>query len=227
MTAACTAIQPPAARAGWRRRSAARGRRPRALIQDCSPSSVGSPPAGQDFFRPRSICTRADRLSDANGRRCFHSVSSSTSSAPVGRLLGGVGELQVRPLRRGVRDRLRVGDDDLGALQRIWAATLSAGESRTSSLSGLNAAPRTAMRRPTIEPSHTSRARSTIRDPAPHVDRVDLAQEGQSLVDAELAGARHERPDVLGQAAAAEAQAGVEELAADPGVVADRVGQLR
>jgi hypothetical protein len=40
-------------------------------------------------------------------------------------------------------------------------------------------------------------------------------------------GAGHERPDVLGQAAAAEAQAGVEEPAADPGVVAQRLAQQR
>ena len=61
---------------------------------------------------------------------------------------------------------------------------------------------------------------------AAHVDVVDLAEEGQRLVDAELAGARHERADVLGQAAAAEAEAGVEELAADAVVVADGVGEL-
>ena len=61
---------------------------------------------------------------------------------------------------------------------------------------------------------------------AAHVDRVDLAQEGQRLVGAELAGAGHEGADVLGQAAAAEAEAGVEELAADAVVVAERVGEL-
>ena len=45
-------------------------------------------------------------------------------------------------------------------------------------------------------------------------------QERQRLVDAELAGPGHERADVLGQAAAAEAEPGVQEPAADPGVVA-------
>ena len=45
----------------------------------------------------------------------------------------------------------------------ICAATLSAGESRTSSECGLNATPSTPMRRPTIEPPSSSRARSTIR----------------------------------------------------------------
>ena len=42
----------------------------------------------------------------------------------------------------------------------------------------------------------------------------------------ELFGASRERPDVLRQAAAAEADAGAEEAAADAGVVADRVGEL-
>ena len=60
---------------------------------------------------------------------------------------------------------------------------------------------------------------------AAQVDRVDLAQEGQRLVDAELAGAGHEGADVLGQAAAAEADAGAEELVADALVVADRLGE--
>ena len=43
---------------------------------------------------------------------------------------------------------------------------------------------------------------------------------------ADLAGAGDERPDVLRQAAAAEADAGVEEPPADAGVVADRIGEL-
>ena len=41
---------------------------------------------------------------------------------------------------------------------------------------------------------------------APDIDVVDIAQEHERLVDAELAGARHEGSDVLGQAPAAEAQ---------------------
>ena len=60
-----------------------------------------------------------------------------------------------------------------------------------------------------------------------HVDAVDLAQERQRVVGAQLAGAGHERADVLGQAAAAEAQARVEESPADARVVAQRVGQQR
>ena len=95
-----------------------------------------------------------------------------------------------------------------------------------SSLSGLNAAPRTATRLPSSEPSQTSRASSTMRIRRRMLMLSTSSQEGQRLVGAELAGAGHERADVLGQAAAAEAEAGVEELAADPVVVADRVGQL-
>jgi hypothetical protein len=75
--------------------------------------------------------------------------------------------------------------------------------------------------RPSTEPPSTSRARSTAR-----VDLVDLAQEGERLVGAELAGAGHEGADVLGQAAAAEPEAGVEESAADAGVVTDGIRQL-
>ena len=60
----------------------------------------------------------------------------------------------------------------------------------------------------------------------PQVDRVHLAQEGQGLVHPEFTGAGHESPDVLGQAAAAEADPGAQELLADPVVVADRLGQL-
>ena len=57
------------------------------------------------------------------------------------------------------------------------------------------------------------------------VDQVDLVQEPQRLADPQLLGAGLERPDVLGQAAAAEPDAGPQELVADPGVVADRPGE--
>ena len=95
-----------------------------------------------------------------------------------------------------------------------------------SSLLGLNAAPRTATRLPIRVPPHCVAGEVDHAGAAAQVDLVDLAQEGQGLVGAELAGAGHERADVLGQAAAAEADAGVEELAPDPVVVADRVGEL-
>ena len=89
----------------------------------------------------------------------------------------------------------------------ICAATDSAGESRTSSELGLNAAPSTATRRPTIEPSHTSRARSTTRTRRRMLTESTSCRKPSASLDAELAGARHERADVLGQAAAAEAEA--------------------
>ncbi len=95
-----------------------------------------------------------------------------------------------------------------------------------SSLLGLNAAPRTATRLPIRVPPHSCAGEVDHAGAAAQVDLVDLAQERQGLVGAELAGAGHERADVLGQAAAAEADAGVEELAPDPVVVADRVGEL-
>src|SRR5699024_1614833 len=58
------------------------------------------------------------------------------------------------------------------------------------------------------------------------VDGVDLAQEAQRLVHPELLGAGHKGADVLGQAAAAEADAGAQELVPDAVVVADRGGEL-
>jgi hypothetical protein len=57
------------------------------------------------------------------------------------------------------------------------------------------------------------------------VDRVYLPQEGQSVTCAELPGPGHERPDVLGQAAAPETKARVEEPPPDSRVMTDRVGQ--
>ena len=108
-----------------------------------------------------------------------------------------------------------------------WAATLSAGESRTSSLSGLNAAPRTAIRRPTIDPPQTSRARSTMRTRRRMLIESTSRRKVRRLVDTQLARAGHEGPDVLRQASAAETDPGVEEPSADPGVMADRVSQQR
>ena len=61
---------------------------------------------------------------------------------------------------------------------------------------------------------------------AAQVDLVDLAQERDGVLGAELAGAGHEGADVLGQAAAAEAEAGGEEPVADAGVVADGLGEV-
>ena len=107
------------------------------------------------------------------------------------------------------------------------AATSRAGESRTSSVFGLNAAPSTAIRAP--DQVLVEELASEVDDPAAaaQVDLVDLAQEGDRRAGADLPGAGDERPDVLGQAAAAEAEAGLEEPATDAGVVGERVGQLR
>src|SRR6266516_7585710 len=63
--------------------------------------------------------------------------------------------------------------------------------------------------------------------PAAEVDLVDLAQERQRLMDAQLARPGDERPDVLGQAAAAETEARTQKLVADAVVVADRLRQRR
>ena len=61
--------------------------------------------------------------------------------------------------------------------------------------------------------------------PAPHVDAVHLAQERHGRLDPELLGPGHERADVLGQAAAAEAEPRAQRRAADSWVVAERLGQ--
>ena len=105
------------------------------------------------------------------------------------------------------------------------AATLSAGESRTSSVFGLKAAPRTATLRAQDRAAEQLPDQVDHAGAAAHVDLVDLAQEVQRLVRAELAGAGGEGADVLGQAAAAEAEAGAQELAADALVVGQRLGE--
>jgi len=61
--------------------------------------------------------------------------------------------------------------------------------------------------------------------PLAGVDRLDGADEVGEDVHAQLVGADRESGDVLGQAAATEAESGIEELPPDPLVVADRVGQ--
>ena len=129
---------------------------------------------------------------------------------------------------RGVLERCGVGDGDAARRgPRRRTATSSAGESRMSSLCGLNAAPSTVMFFSNTLPSNASTTSCDGAFAAAEVDRVDLAQEGDGLAAAEFFGAGRERADVLRQAAAAEADAGAEEAAADAGVVADRVGELR
>src|SRR4029453_3744733 len=60
-----------------------------------------------------------------------------------------------------------------------------------------------------------------------HVDRIDLAQKRQRLVSAQLTGPRPEGADVLRQAAAAEAQPGMEESTADSVVIGECMSELR
>ena len=108
----------------------------------------------------------------------------------------------------------------------IRPAMSSAGESRTSSVPALNAAPSTV----TFLPIHSAPSSSwvSVDDPgaAVLVDVVDLAQQRDDLFDTELAGAGHERAQILRQAAAAVPGPGVQHAAADPLVVPERVGQL-
>ena len=96
-----------------------------------------------------------------------------------------------------------------------------------SSLCGLNAAPSTVTCFSNTEPPSAVDDELDGAVAAAEVDRVDLAQEGDGLAAPELFGAGGERADVLRQAAAAEADAGAEEAAADARVVPDRVGELR
>ncbi len=76
-----------------------------------------------------------------------------------------------------------------------------------SSLSGLKAAPSTAILRADDRTAADLAGQVDHADPSAHVDRVDLPEERQSLVHTQLTGARHEGPDVLGQAAATEPEA--------------------
>jgi hypothetical protein len=77
---------------------------------------------------------------------------------------------------------------------------------------------------PTGSPSSSSGQVDRV-PPAAQVDVVDVAEERERLRDVELLGSRHEAAEVLGQAAAAEAQPRTEEAPADARVVPDRVGQ--
>ena len=94
-----------------------------------------------------------------------------------------------------------------------------------SSVPGLNAAPSTAIRLPVTSPPAWSTASSASSARWPSLIASTAWMKSLQHVDAELVGPDGQRRDVLGQAAAAEAEPGVEELAADPLVVADRVGQ--
>ena len=140
-------------------------------------------------------------------------------------LLGGGGVGQVRPERLGVVEGGGVGDDDVRALEAGLGGDVEGG--------GVADVVAVRFERGAEDGDLRADERAACgvagevdgRGPAAHVDGVDLAQEGQGLVGAELAGAGAEGADVLGQAAAAEPDAGVEELAADAVVVADGVGE--
>ncbi len=138
---------------------------------------------------------------------------------------GGVVELRMPPPR--VLDALRIGGDHLRAEalevhrhveRRRVAHVVGVGLERHAQHGDPLAVDRTAERRDGEVDDALALA---------HVDRVHLAEERERVAAPELLGARGERADVLRQAAAAEADAGVQEAAADAGVVSDGVGEGR
>ena len=91
-----------------------------------------------------------------------------------------------------------------------------------SSVFGLNARPSSA-----IACRPASRGASELRDHAPLLQLVDLDHRVEQLeVVARVAGELLERGDVLGEARAAEADAGLQELRADAVVQAHALGDL-
>ena len=186
-----------------------------------SGAGVGALPAVDD---PAQCATTITQHVAVQYRNSARSVRCTTTSAPGGR--GGARPWRRSAVRVAAAGRspsaCRVEDGHLrarlvhGVLPRRARAT-----SRMSSESGLNAAPSAA----TLAPATLRRqfADEVNRaGAAPLVDGVDLAQEGDGLADPKLLRAMGERPDVLGQAAAAEAEARFEEPAADPVVVGQR-----
>ena len=91
----------------------------------------------------------------------------------------------------------------------------------------MNVTPSTATFLPNTDPSSASTREVDDALATTQVDRVDLLQERDRLAATEFLGARRERADVLREASAAEADAGVQEPATDARVVADRVGEPR
>ncbi len=144
----------------------------------------------------------------------------------LGGLQGGVGVGESGEHLARVVHRLRVVDGDLRALELDLGGDVERGRVADVVRVGLERGAEDGDP-PAQEAAGALLARQLDHPgAAAHVDRVDLAEEGQRLVGAQFAGPRHERPDVLGQTAAAEAQAGVEELAADPVVQRERCAQL-
>ena len=98
------------------------------------------------------------------------------------------------------------------------------GLSRMSSVFGLKVTPRTAMVLPRTEPPQASTIRRTIRCACALVDRDHALDDAQGHVG--FLGDAQQRQRVLGEARAAEARPGMQELAADPAVEADALGHV-
>ena len=148
-----------------------------------------------------------------------HHVSTLTGLFRLGRVV------ELREGLPGVVGGQRIVDPDHRALRRTASATLSAGESRTSSVPGLNVAPSTATFWPARRAADQVAGQPDSHPPAGAVELVDFAQEPHRVGQAQLGGPGHERPDILGQASTPVSQASGENLATDPAVVSEGVGQ--
>jgi hypothetical protein len=122
-------------------------------------------------------------------------------------------------------ERGRVGHHDVGALQARLRGDVEG--RRVADVVAARLERRTQHGDPAADERPAASLAGQLHDlgSPPQVDGVDLAQEGQRLVGTQLTGPCHERADVLGQAAPAESEACVEELAADAVVIADGVGE--
>ena len=161
--------------------------------------------------------------------------SSSRYGLPLGQQQHGIGlvqrrlqvrfQLEFREALGGVGQGLGIGDRHHGALQLQLRGGAQRGGVPDVVAFGLEGRAQDGDPLAQQGPAAEFPRELHHPGPAPHVDGVHLAQESQRLVGAQLAGAGHERTDVLGQAAAAETDAGVQELPADPLVEPDRIGQ--
>ena len=108
----------------------------------------------------------------------------------------------------GVVHRMRVVDDDVGALAADRGGDVQG--RRVADVVAVRLERRAQHRHPGALVAAVDQVQADFDGAGapPQVDLVDLAQERHRLVDAELAGPRDERADVLGQAAAAETEAG-------------------
>ena len=98
------------------------------------------------------LLERAASAAKSGLRNSFHSVTTTSASAPATASIGVAanvsrGDIAERAPRRGHRDRI-VGDDVARRAARAPAMISSDGASRTSSVFGLNASPQIANRRP-------------------------------------------------------------------------------